>query len=581
MKFANIDDAITEAAKKPVPKVASPKADPKKVAPKKVDPKETPAPVAPTKKPAAPKKAAAPVAVPKKKATSSEVPKTVVKKKKSVAPAPAAEPETREEPATEPEQKPAEPKPTQGSDSSERPKFASRWLQSKPRGIGDRLKSAWKGFTAKSGQDLGKAGTSYKSVFHEIHKLMEQLQLVEAMLQEQSLNESYDAGTVNNLYEHRNTIRSVLVEQIVREELYTHNVTIAELDRRQRAALMKTVNVRANALWEGMNQMEDSYTLEEWMGMMKEAGYSLDEKNMNQMTRDERDHAIASSRDVVQKKVKGTSPADVKAAQHAATVAQLLKRLGRAQTGTPEMEEGKLSRLAAGLGLAGAAMMGSPNDAGAQQSQPTQAPTAQVPNDSVQTGNSRDMQLAINNANYALDRKKISQTGARRDVVKNPDGTYTATVDARKQPNSGAPQMEDKYTLEEWMGMMKESGANVEEGFMDTLRKGAAGVGKAVSKVAGKAADAAIKAGDKLLGTGTVSYDVPKGYHWSDNPIYAKSNPAEVEKQKQAAKKIKDIAAQTKAGTTAPDDRSGTQPFPINENTVSRLQQLAGIKPIK
>jgi hypothetical protein len=453
MKFANIDDAITEAAKKPVPKLASPKADPKKVAPKKGDPKGTPTPVAPAKKPAEPKKAAAPVAAPKKKATSSKVPKSVVKKKKSVAPAPAAEPETREEPATEPEQKPAEPKPTQGSDSSERPKFAPRWLQSKPRGIGDRLKSAWKGFTAKSGQDLGKAGTSYKSVFHEIHKLMEQLQLVEAMLQEQSLNESYDAGTVNNLYEHRNTIRSVLVEQIVREELYTHNVTIAELDRRQRAALMKTVNVRANALWEGMNQME----------------------------------------------------------------------------------EGKLGRLAA-AGLAGAAMMGGAKNAEAQSTTPQQTVTAPVPNDSVQTGVSRDMGLAQTKAGFELDRRGIDRQGARMTPKQNPDGTWSVTIDARKQPTTGTPQMEESYTLEEWMGMIGEAGYSLEEGNAENKEK-------------------------KNAYTDSQS-------HKRGEEVIASNHPDFIRKRGRG------VVQGRIPSKTPSKDTEGL----VSENTVSRLQKLAGIK---
>lgn len=391
MKFANIDEAIMEAAKKPAP--AKPAAKP---AAKKAEPKKAPAaPAKPAAKPAPkkaePKKLEAPA--PKKKAVApapatpkKAEPKTAEPKKKPAA----AKPEKKAEPKKEPE-KPAQPWSTKGREarskelasmsSQEREKESEKskrkmGLTPASRGIGDRLKSAWKAFTAKPGSSVD-IKKSYKSVFHEIQKLMEQLQLVESMLREQSLNESYDAGTVNNLYAHRDAIRSVLVEQIVREELYHHNVTIAELDQRQRAALMETVALRSNALWEGLNQVE----------------------------------------------------------------------------------EGKLSRLAAGLGLAGAAMMGSPDDAGAQQATSTQAPTAQVPNDSVQTATSKDMQLAFDKAGHELNRRRISQQGARRDIVKNPDGTFTATIDARKQPTqSGAPRMEESYTLEEWMGMVKEAG---------------------------------------------------------------------------------------------------------------------------
>jgi len=396
MKFANIDEAIVEAAKKPAP--AKPAAKP---APKKAEPKKAPAaPAKPAAKPAPkkaePKKVEAPA--PKKKAAApAAAPKKAEPKKKPAA----AKPEKKAEPTKEPE-KPVQPWSTKGREarakelasmsSQEREAESEKskrkmGLRPASRGIGDRLKSAWKAFTAKPGSSVD-IKKSYKSVFHEIQKLMEQLQLVEAMLQEQSLNESYDASAVNTLYERRDAIRSVLAEQMVREELYKHNVTVAELDETQRAALMETVALRSNALWEELNQVE----------------------------------------------------------------------------------EGKLSRLAAGLGLAGAAMMGGAKDAQAQQATSTQAPTTQVPNDSVQTATSKDMQLALNKAGHELNRRRISQQGARRDVVQNPDGTFTATIDARKQSaQNGAPRMEESYTLEEWFGMMEEAGVNLNELSPETL----------------------------------------------------------------------------------------------------------------
>lgn len=398
MKFANIDEAIVEAAKKPAPakpaaKPAAKKAEPKKApaapakpaakpAPKKAEPKKVEAP-------APKKKAAAPAAAPKK-----AEPKKAEPKKKPAA----AKPEKKAEPTKEPE-KPVQPWSTKGREarakelasmsSQEREAESEKskrkmGLRPASRGIGDRLKSAWKAFTAKPGSSVD-IKKSYKSVFHEIQKLMEQLQLVEAMLQEQSLNESYDASAVNTLYERRDAIRSVLAEQMVREELYKHNVTVAELDETQRAALMETVKKRSNKMWEEL--------------------------------------AMIHGKDA------------------------------------SEVEEGKLSRLAAGLGLAGAAMMGGAKGAEAQQATSTQAPTTQVPNDSVQTATSKDMQLALNKAGHELNRRRISQQGARRDVVQNPDGTFTATIDARKQSTqSGTPRMEESYTLEEWMGMVKEAG---------------------------------------------------------------------------------------------------------------------------
>lgn len=274
MKSDIIVDAITEAAKKPAPvkpaaKVAPKKAPvaPAKSEPKKAEPKK--APVAPAKKPTTPKKTEAPAEAPKKKvpapapaASKKAEPKKAEPKKKPAA----AKPEKKAEPKKEPE-KPVQPWSTKGREarskelasmsSQEREKESEKskrkmGLTPASRGIGDRLKSAWKAFTAKPGSSVD-VKKSYKSVFHEIQKLMEQLQLVESMLREQSLNESYDATTVNTLHERRDAIRSVLAEQIMREELYKHNITVAELDQHQRAALIETVKKRSNKMWEDLN----------------------------------------------------------------------------------------------------------------------------------------------------------------------------------------------------------------------------------------------------------------------------------------------------------------------------------------
>jgi hypothetical protein len=126
------------------------------------------------------------------------------------------------------------------------------------------------------------------------------------------------------------------------------------------------------------------------------------------------------------------------------------------------MDEGRLGRLAAGLGLGAAALAGGAKDADAQ-SAPPQAAT--VPNDSVQTGTSRDMGLAQRKAGHELDIRKISQQGARQTIRQNPDGTYSVTIDARKQPPATEkPKMDEQYTLEEWIDALQEVGVELGEG---------------------------------------------------------------------------------------------------------------------
>lgn len=145
-------------------------------------------------------------------------------------------------------------------------------LRPEPRGVGDRLKSAWRAFTAKPGDSVDiKQG--YRSVFAEIERLMEQLYMVEQMLSTESVQEELiggqkkldmdndgkltaaDFAKLRNL---RKEIRSALVEQMIREELYSHNTTLAELNSNQRAALLETVKMRSNKMWKQLSEMRIS-----------------------------------------------------------------------------------------------------------------------------------------------------------------------------------------------------------------------------------------------------------------------------------------------------------------------------------
>jgi hypothetical protein len=133
------------------------------------------------------------------------------------------------------------------------------------RSIGDRLKGAWRGFTADAGEDLGKASGGYRSVFHEVQRLMEQYRLIGRILHEQSLYEGLagqqgkldvappfgqlTAADFAKLRRRQKHIKEALAMQIVREQLYTHHTTLAELNINQRNALMELVKSRCDEMF--------------------------------------------------------------------------------------------------------------------------------------------------------------------------------------------------------------------------------------------------------------------------------------------------------------------------------------------
>lgn len=440
------------------------------------------------------------------------------------------------------------------------------------RGIVAGAKAGWQGQTSTQ---IKRSPRTYTAKFEQsVLPLMEALQQVETRLMQHQLmlaeelkgkQKNIDVAPpfgkitgadFEKLRSVRENLRKALVKEMVREELYSHNTTLAELNPYQLEALKKHVQERSAKLWELMAEMR-----------MKEAG----------------------------------------------------------------VDEGKFGRLAAGLGLAGAAMMGSPDDAGAQQATPTQAPTVQVPNDSVQTASSKSQDMALAKARSQLFNKKISSAGARQDVVQNPDGTFTATVDARKKPTQGGtPQMEEAYTLEEWMGMMEEAGYSLEEGFMDTLRGVGSKVAAGVKKVGHTATD--VLSGNKI-GTSAAkdarSAEVNKAYQARQDAEYEKTKQAyrahqQAQRAGQQTAEEAPPLPQPKPRASNPLAPSGPPPMPsatpkgpvrkpgynaagvklsatqpptnqnsvslqkgqkynlttrqVNENTISRLQQLAGIK---
>ncbi len=523
MKFANIDEAILEAAKITGNPKTAPKNKGKKVPAKKL-----------SKQAEAPKGKKAPIPAPKKKAPVAPTKKASAPTK----PAASATPEPAK--ADAPKAEPAPAAKSEPAPSRERPQFAPRWLTAN-RGIGDRLKDAWKSFKASAGQNLGKAGASYKSVFHEAQQLMKEYQMIESMLQEQALYEGLTgnqgrldvappfgdltAADFEELRGRKSAIREALAAQMVREELYFHRTNLAELNTNQRVALAETVKSQCDEMFtrlmsEGMGEEdENSHTLEEWMGMMAEAGFNLNERNKeNKAAKDmfvgqQGQQAIDAGRFIAHARDAGTAARERKLVGRAVTsrdpqasgaeslpIATNIRRLrhgqarAQAQMGgdtpmeeqftleewmgalqeagydTTEIDESLRSKLAT-LGLAAGAALAAPQDAGAQSTNP-----APVPNDSVSTtiapsldhiGPARSFNR-MNLAGRKITPHPTAGHGAGvQTVTPRPDGTFLVTTDYREQKPEQKPKpkpnMEEHYTLEEWMGALQEAGYDTTE----------------------------------------------------------------------------------------------------------------------
>ena len=444
MKITNIDEAMEEAAKKQPAKE-----------PKKMEKKPAPAKKAlPKKKVSAPAKTAKPTA----KVEPKEEPKKEEPK--------ATEPEKPVQPwSAKGREANAEKRASMSSDEKQAEKDRSMrrmGFRQQGRGIGDRLKSAWKAFTGPAGGSTQHGQGKYKSVFHEIQRLMEQLRLVESILVHENITaEGLTGGQKNldvaspfgkltaadfaTLRARRDEIRSVLVGQMIREELHKHNTILAELNPRQRAALSETVKQRSSKMWEQLAEMDIA---DEAVVMAPDSALrAAIEKYKQSQVRDNPSQHVKIM-PAVERPVQKDDDSDV--------------------------DEGKLSRLAAGLGLAGAAMMGGAQDAEAQSAAQPQktvqsftmqrgpdgnqvAVDAQgkpvkmqhTPADSVSTQKSRDMQLAVNKAEFDLRSKGIDPMASRdgkrvfkRDIVQNPDGTFTATI----SPDRGESPKEEPTT---------------------------------------------------------------------------------------------------------------------------------------
>lgn len=264
--------------KNPAPKTPNPVAPAKKTVAKKTTKKPVPAPapdVAPSDEP----KRLIPKAEP---AQQPDEPKRLMPKAEPVQQAPVSAQTTPQRPSRNPEQQArwdawqaskAQPWSKQGMEtrkqqlakmsptdreiekekSAKRVGFAPDRRLGEPgrRGIGDRLRSAWKAFSAPK-QDTDR---DYGSVFAEAQKLMEQLVVIEQALHEYGINESsLTTEQYTRLSERKHLIRKELAEQIIREELYMHNVTLAELSEQEKTALVNTVKSRCDEMWSSLNE---------------------------------------------------------------------------------------------------------------------------------------------------------------------------------------------------------------------------------------------------------------------------------------------------------------------------------------
>ena len=586
-------------------------------------------------------------------------------------------------------------------------------------GFFNNLRNAWRGAKAgyKGQSTVDLAPRKYVGTFEEsILEMMDELHKIEYQLKQESISEELKGKQKNidvappfgqitgadfkQLRARRNTLRELLVKEMVREELHKHNTSLAELNSNQRAALTNHINERSKKLWEllaempieeqhtsevGVTTMEEQYTLEEWIGMLEEAGYSLEEGNKENKAaktswetdggrwskvtnrRDNRWGRPDADRNILDRHgiekdpiIKAANPDEYERKKEAALqrsgrrlaltrqgfgvpalpesytleewigkleeavviepqgdLAKLIAKLKQGKPTNPDrharvmkkpevptktneqdVEEGKLSRLAAGLGLGAAAMMGGAKDAGAQSATPAQAPTTQVsmaPNDSVVSRtigrdlNRQTIAQAQNRAdlkNRNISPHKTSNHGFGVDkLIQNPDGTFTVTTDYREQPRqaTGAPQMEEQYTLEEWMSMLEEAGYDVSEYSLWRPKESNAkstGVVKEPKKEKEAPKEPVRKKSVNELSPETLaSYNAKatKDLETHNNIMQRDSSNFE----RKARNRHKGIQAargvlRAQGMPTEPKVEEST----ISENTVARLQGLAGIKPL-
>lgn len=193
-------------------------------------------------------------------------------------------PEKPETPASAPEpKKPVQPWSRQGREARAKeladmsPEEKARAKEKSMRRMGfvpdkrsftDRVKSAGRAFMAPAGTSVETEPMSWKSRFAEVLQMMEELQQIERQLHELSLAEGLVGGQKKldvappygkltsqdfaQLRARRSHLRKALVKEMIREELEKHNTTLAELNPRQRTALMEYVKKRSTKMWEMM-----------------------------------------------------------------------------------------------------------------------------------------------------------------------------------------------------------------------------------------------------------------------------------------------------------------------------------------
>lgn len=339
--------------------------------------------------------------------------------------------------------------------------------------------------------------------------------------------------------------------------------------------------------------MDESRTLEEWIGMMEEAGYSLDERSAqavankaakNAWVRSQGQQAAASG------VFTNTNPRNPDDQAQIARSNLSMGRSAASHTGDKSTDlasanwrRRELHKMQQDLARR------QQQNPGAQRMTPGQRHMGTVPtvqatsgmnasrdgtlgskadrdtNDKYGFGNgTKDLvaRQAATKARLGSDREsRGASVPGTVDFARDKQDAQEKARRAQAERNRQSKMAAESYTLEEWVSTLQEAGYDLEEGFMDKVRGVGSKIAAGVKKVGHAATD--VLSGDKI-GT-SAARDARSA---EVNKAYQARQDAEYEKTKQAYR-----AHQQAQKAAQPTSEA------INENIVSRLQQLAGIKP--
>ncbi len=280
------------------------------------------------------------------------------------------------------------------------------------RGIGDRLGAAWKGLTAKAGEDLGKAGTrkpKYKSMFYEIAKKLHKMGALKNKFALHEWSKVFETAGYGPLGEYA----QYLSENTMDEEKYTLRELYAMMEEMQQLE-------QAHNWWHKPSEAEEDGHIEP--SKVHETAISLEEMN-----------AIKKA---------------FAAAAMGAALAGGAKDAGAQSAPQRTVQSFTMQRGADGNQVA-------------VDAQGNPVKLQHTPADSVARQGSRDMQLAVNKAQGDLRSRGIDPNAVRdgrrvfkQDIEQGPNGTWIANIAPDKtQP----PKTENSsFSLEEILDEMED-----------------------------------------------------------------------------------------------------------------------------